>query len=381
VNQVAPERRPRETVSERAGRPSGGGFGRAAGVLCLGIVLCAVAGAFAAGSLWVSGLALVLLAVAAPVWVSVAWQGSLVRRRLDRQVVQEGEPVTVTIELHRGALPLPLPGGTLVPWPGGEPMAPPRAGGLVERELTLAGRGRHVLGPACLRVTDPLALCELRRCSAPLEVLVLPRVEPVNHMALRGAGLLEGRGRTSAAPPAALELDTLRAHRPGTPASRIHWPAVARTGVLLERRFVDDDDRRPLVVVDTTNPQSSQDLDSALRAAASLCVHLARQGGVSVLLGEDRRPTRLGPDLRGWTQLHTRLALLPAGAAPASVRGRSPGALLWVSAAAGVPAALKRATRERYLVSPIGADQANGGAALVAGCGVRPLGRGARRAA
>lgn len=380
MNLPALERGPGEGIGARPQHPVGGGLGRAVGVLCLGIVLCALGGAFAAGSLWVPGLALVLLAVVAPVWVSVAWQGSRVLRRLDRQVVQEGEPVTVTIELHRGALP--LPGGALQPWPAAHPIVPPRGGGTVERRLTLTVRGRHVLGPASLRVSDPLALCEARRCTAPVEVLVLPRVEPVNPTALRGAGLLEGRGRTSAAPPAALELDTLRAHRPGTPASRIHWPAVARTGVLLERQFVDDDDRHPLVVVDATNPLSPQGLDTALRAAASLCVHLARHGGVSVLLGEDRRPTRLGADLRGWTALHTRLALLPAGAAPAPVRGRSSGALLWVSAAAGVPAGLSRATRERYLVTPIiGADRLPGTAELVAGCGVRPLGGGARRAA
>ena len=379
MNPDQPERRSPENLRRRAGGLARGGATRAIGVISLGALLCAVAGAFAAGSLWVPGLALVLLGIGAPVWVSLAWRGSRVLRRLDRQVVQEGEPVAVTIELHRGALP--LPGGSLLPWPGGEPIVASRRGTPVERRLTLAGRGRQILGPACLRVIDPLGLCELRRCTAPVEVLVLPRVEPVNPIALRGAGLLEGRGRTSAAPPAALELDSLRAYRPGTPASRIHWPAVARTGVLLERRFVDDDDRRPLVVVDATKPVSPQDLDTALRAAASLCVHLAMHGGVSVLLPEDRRPTRLGVDLRGWTAVHTRLALLPAGAAPAPVRGRSPGALLWVSAAAGVPAALSRATRERYLVTPVGADQTNGAAGLVAGCRVRPLGGGARRAA
>jgi len=345
----------------------------------LGALLCAVAAAFAARALWVPGLALVLLGLGGPAWVALAWRGSHVGRELDREVVQEGELVTVTLELRRGALP--LPGGSLVPWPAAEPIAPRRAVRAVQRQLALTGRGRHVLGPACLRVTDPLGLCDLRRSTAPAQVLVLPRVEAVNPMTLRGAGLFQGRGRTSAAPAAVLELDSLRAHRPGTPASRIHWPALARTGVLLERRLVDDDDRRPLIVVDAANPVSPPDLDAALRAAASLCVHLAVRGGVSVLLPEDRRPVRLDVDLRGWPALHKRLALLPTGAAAAPVRGGRTGALLWVSAAAGVPAALSRAARERYLVTPIGADRAGSETTLVAGCLVRSLGGGALRAA
>ncbi len=374
------EDRPPASGRGRKGDPRRGGCDRAIGVVGLGALLCAVAAAFAAGALWVPGLALVLLGIGAPAWVVLAWRGSYVTRELDREVVQEGQPVTVTLELHRDVLP--LPGGTLMPWPAAEPIAAPRRGArAVQRQLTLTGRGRHVLGAACLRVTDPLGLCDLRRRSPASQVLVLPRVETVNPMALRGAGLFQGRGRTSAAPPTALELDSLRAHRPGTPASRIHWPAVARTGVLLERRFVDDDDRRPLIVVDAANPVSPQDLDVALRAAASLCVHLARHGGVSLLLPEDRRPARLDADLRGWPPLHTRLALLPSGATAAPVRGRHAGALLWVSASAGVPAALWRAARERYLVTPIGADQTGAVTTLVAGCRVKPLGGGTRRAA
>src|SRR5215218_4723978 len=47
---------------------------------------------------------------------------------------------------------------------------------------------------------------------------------------------------------AQFEVDGLRPYRDGSPASRIHWPAVARTGEMVERRLVAGGDPRPMVV-------------------------------------------------------------------------------------------------------------------------------------
>ena len=47
-----------------------------------------------------------------------------------------------------------------------------------------------------------------------------------------------------------------------------------------------------------------------MRATASLAVHLARRGGVALLLPGDRRPMMLENDLHGWAAQHVRLALL-----------------------------------------------------------------------
>src|ERR671928_204854 len=73
------------------------------------------------------------------------------------------------------------------------------------------------------------------------EVLVLPRVEPVRPLgvAARG-GAARARARPSGLP--AVEPDGLRPYRRGTPASRIHWPALARGAGLLERRLSADAD-------------------------------------------------------------------------------------------------------------------------------------------
>ena len=85
----------------------------------------------------------------------------------------------------------------------------------------------------------------------------------------------------------------------------------------MDRRLRAEGDTLPLVVLDPRAPEADEDLDAAVRAAASLSVHLAKRGGCALLLPGDRRPSGLDATLAGWTALHVRLALLGAGAGPA----------------------------------------------------------------
>jgi uncharacterized protein (DUF58 family) len=85
----------------------------------------------------------------------------------------------------------------------------------------------------------------------------------------------------------------------------------------MERRLRADGDTRPLVVVDPRAPACEEDLDAAVRAAASLAVHLAREGGCALLIPGDRRPALLDQTLGGWSHLHARLALVDGRALPA----------------------------------------------------------------
>jgi uncharacterized protein (DUF58 family) len=120
---------------------------------------------------------------------------------------------------------------------------------------------------------------------------------------------------------------------------RIHWPTLARTGELMERRFVADPRARPLIVVDSHDPVGDLELDSAMRAAASLAYHLARNGGCGVLLPGDRRPLMLRADLRSFAEVHARLALLePASASPVISRRPAAGPVVWVTASRAIPA-------------------------------------------
>lgn len=321
----------------------------------LGVALCATAASFAAAPLYVPGMALLLIAAWAVVWVCFAARHVSLRRSLGATAVEEQAALPVAVRLSRSRVP--LPGAELRAWPDAPARALARsrdATVTVTATARFARRGRRRLGPSSLLVSDPLGLCGRRVFSAPDEVLVLPRVEPVRLFDVDGETNVLGQAGGSSAELAATEVDSLRPHRPETPASRIHWPTVARTMTLMERRLVADADQRPLVVVDPSHASNSEALDEAVRAGASLCVHLARQGGCAVLLPGDRRPTPLDPQLRGWPELHARLALLGPQAGPPAVAALArTDAVFWVTAAAAPPAGVRHArARARYLVCP-----------------------------
>ena len=343
---------------------------RALGGLAFGAVLLVSAAAFDSASLYVPAVGLLVLCVIAAGWVHLSAWGAELVRTLGADSVEEEHPYELRVAASAG----------LLPPPGGELMEP-----LLGRPLPVAGRpsvqarvsvrfarrGRRVIEPCRLTIRDPLSLAERWIETPPAQVLVLPRVEPV--LAAGNAG--SSVGRAHAAGPVAsaateLEIDSLRPYRPGSPASRIHWPTVARTGTVMERRLVADAESRPLVVLDPRAPASELALDQAVRAAASLCVHLARTGGCSLFLPGDRRAAELAPDMRAWPALHTRLALVEAtDAAPAVTRLERTGSIFWVTAgAAAPPAGLTRAAAAaRYLVTPAGVD-GRAPSFTVAGC-------------
>ena len=189
--------------------------------------------------------------------------------------------------------------------------------------------------PATLQLTDPLRLhtVELRGESAG-SVLVLPRIEPVivrgGSGGGRGDGLLDGLEGLGAAGidtrPIDFELDGLRPYREGSPASRIHWPTVARSREMLEHRLVAGANASPLVVLDSSRPADLEALDRAVRAAASLCVHLAPSAAARSCSPASAR-AEIDRQLSAWPRAHARLARVePGGAAPRARAPRGAGA-------------------------------------------------------
>ncbi len=302
---------------------------RARDLTVAGALLCALAALLGTPALLVAGLAALLAGTFAQAWVGLSARHAEVTLGTAARTVGEGESVRLAITVRRGRIP--FPGACLRPWPGAAAIAPPPGrSGRVAVAAVAARRGRQMLGPAHLRVADPLGICARELRSAVQELLVLPRVYPISAPAL---GRLAG-GRSPL--DAALELDSIRPHGADAPASRIHWPALARTGTLIERSFSAEADARVLIALDASGAASEQALDQALRATASLCVHLARRGGCRLLLPDDRRPTAIGPDLRAWPALHARLALVEPGAgAPHSAHPSSRDTVLYVTASAG----------------------------------------------
>lgn len=339
----------------------------------LGALLILCGGLLDAEPLYVPGAAFLLLAVIALLWVNGGARGIRVARHVGAPSVLEDEPVAVQL---RVSSPRPLPTGALIDplLPAPAPLAAGRRATHVHMDVRFARRGRKVLRTPRVAVRDPFGLLTRTVRGAEVaddEVLVLPRVEPVR--APGGGGELTGAllaGRRSSVA-AEVELDGLRQHRPGTPASRIFWPSLAKGGDLLERRLRSDSDTRPLVVLDPRGAAAEEDLDAAVRATASLAVHLAREGGCALLVPGDRRPAALDRALVGWPHLHARLALVDGSIPPAlsGVAARR-GPILYVAARrlTRPPRALAHAPGGGRLLVVPGALPGRSASFTVAGC-------------
>jgi uncharacterized protein (DUF58 family) len=303
-------------------------------------------------SLYIPGLAFLVLGAGFAAWVAAAARGARLYREAGPAMVEEDTPWPLRIVVRHGLVP--PPGGEVVEPLLREPirlsrMPVARDGNRRLRvEVRFGRRGRRSIEACRLIVRDPLGLAarEIDCIGEQGEVLVLPRIEPVVTIEGGGAPGTYSRGRdggdaggAARAPAPEMELDVLRPYRAGSPATRIHWPTLARTGELMERRFVADPRARALIVVDSYDPVGERELDSAVRAAASLAYHLARGGGCGVLLPGERRPTLLRPDMRGFADVHAQLALLEPASAPVTI-SRRPGAsqIVWVTASHAIPA-------------------------------------------
>lgn len=343
---------------------------RAPGVAALGLCLCLLAAAFAASALYVPGLVLVLLAAAAEGTTRLAARRASLQREPGSAVVQEGEEVRITLTVSAGRF---ARGGELRPARAAAPITLGRLrGARLELSLRPGRRGAHRLEPSTLRLGDPLGICRRVLSSPATEVLVLPRVVPVSarRLALVAGAGRERRARSRHA--GALDADGLGPHAPGAPASRIHWPTVARTGALLERRLTGESERLPLVVLDARAPAGEEALDACVRAAGSLCVALAGLGGVAVLLPDEQRPQRLDATLGAWPALHRRLALLSGGGGIAEVVAARAPVVVWVTAAARPRVPAPAGAGACLLVSPF--PLAGRQVVLeVAGCAVQSL--------
>src|SRR6476661_8045814 len=243
----------------------------------LGLALVAGAALFDSPVLYVPGVGLALLSTVTRIWVARAASGVSLRCRPDSWSIIEGDSWPLLVELRTGRLPLPG-AGFEHPQLASAPRVRREGRGrerLTQVTLRFPRRGRWELGALTLAVADPLGL---HRREVVTEiggaVLVLPRVEPLRGRVVGGALLGENssgdsaRGESGGGVSAGgldFEVDGLRPHRRGTPASRIHWPTVARTGELVEHRLLSGGEAPPLVTLDTAGG-SQEDTDRAVRA-------------------------------------------------------------------------------------------------------------------
>ncbi|HEU5419755.1 MAG TPA: DUF58 domain-containing protein [Streptosporangiaceae bacterium] len=145
-------------------------------------------------------------------------------------------------------------------------------------------RGKFEIGPLEIRIADAFGVVELGRSfSSRTTFVVTPRVVqlPRTFSSSSWAGDGDGLTRTTAA---AGEDDVIpRSYRDGDELRRVHWRSTARYGELMVRREEQRWRNRALLFLDTrrvvhTGTGLASSFEFAVSAAASIGVHLARQG-------------------------------------------------------------------------------------------------------
>ena len=214
------------------------------------------------------------------------------QRKLEPTRVPAGHAATVTIQLDNVTR---LPTGLLlaedtIPYSLG---TRPRfvldrieAGGSrrITYRLQSDRRGRYEIGPLYVRVADAFGLVRLGRSVAlPGALVVTPAITSLPWTPFGGAWLREGGTRTSTAAAAGEDDVVPRAYRDGDELRRVHWRSTARYGELMVRREEQRWQNRAVLFLDTRasahggrGPSSS--FEYAVSAAASIGVHLAREG-------------------------------------------------------------------------------------------------------
>src|SRR5215470_17113119 len=145
-------------------------------------------------------------------------------------------------------------------------------------------RGKYVVGPLHVRVADAFGLVRLGRLVAlPGTLVVTPAITVLPWAAFGGSWLSDGGTRASAAAAAGEDDVVPRAYRDGDELRRVHWRSTARYGELMVRREEQRWRNRATLFLDTRGtahagrgPSSS--FEYAVSAAASIGVHLAREG-------------------------------------------------------------------------------------------------------
>jgi uncharacterized protein (DUF58 family) len=141
-----------------------------------------------------------------------------------------------------------------------------------------------MVGPLEIRIADAFGLVELGRSfSACTTFVVTPKVIPLARAVVNGSWLGDGDGRSRAMAAAGEDDVVPRAYRDGDELRRVHWRSTARYGELMVRREEQQWRNKVLLLLDTrrgahAGSGAGSSFEFAVSAAASIGVHLAREG-------------------------------------------------------------------------------------------------------
>ncbi|MEO6205790.1 MAG: DUF58 domain-containing protein [Mycobacteriales bacterium] len=271
-------------------------------LLACGVSLDVFAVAFGQPDLLRVGIFLVALPLVAVALVSRTRYRLSCQRRIDPPRVPAGHAATVRLRLDNVSR---LPSGVLLledslPMSlGGRPrfaLDRVEPGGVREVDYAVRSdvRGRYVIGPLSVRLTDPFGLVELTRSFVQTEDLVVTPVVSALPPVRLGGDWAGGTGESLSRALSASGADdaTTREYRRGDDLRKVHWRSTARVGELMVRREEQILQSRATLLLDGRRcahrgdgPGSSYEY--AVCAAASIGIALQRAGFVVSLLNEE----------------------------------------------------------------------------------------------
>jgi len=249
---------------------------RSSGAVGLGLAALVASWAFGSTPLAVVGLGLALAGLLSRAWVRAAAGAVVVERTLLPGERIEGGELVVDVHVRRRG----LVGGSIV--------VRQRLGG-EEREVSLRRssaeivfselpRGRHLLTPLEIVLTDPLGLERVEQRLAEQEsILIRPRVPVLEFLFSTHGARDAGAARSSFRRPTGFEIHAIRDYAPGEPLRAVHWPSTARRGRLMVKEL-DDAPRDDIAVVldqdldGVAGPLGRSSFDAAVRAAGAVAL-------------------------------------------------------------------------------------------------------------
>lgn len=226
-----------------------------------------------------------------------------VRRQLSATRVFSGSTVTVTLTLAnqgRTTTSYALLEDR-VPAALGKPVrlvvagVPPGGRQSVSYSLGCRRRGRFMLGPLDVALSDPFGLARASvQIPSESELIVYPEVEELELSGLVSGASGSGESTSRHLYRSATEFYTMREYVTGDDLRRIHWPSVARTGELMIRQ--DESPRRSHAVIflDTRvaalGDSGGPGLERAISTAAALTRAFSRAGFALTLATVDSSP-------------------------------------------------------------------------------------------
>ena len=274
-------------------RPTAVGIGFLVGVVLLGIA-----------GLTLGYRELLLLAIGGLILQAIAMllpgRGTDVEleRRLQRTLVQVGDPVEVELEITS---PDATPALTLVDTVAGDTvrLAVPalKAGGTatVSYRMRSTVRGVHSVGPIGEERRDPFDLA-IRQSEHEVrdELFVHPVIHKLYSVENAFSIWRPNNPRHYISDDPLADFRAMREYVPGDDSRLVHWPSSARAGRLLVRDFLDLRRTSRTVLLDTSaTVMSAQQFEQAVEIAASLVCDALDLGLTSMFLTTDKRVPQL----------------------------------------------------------------------------------------